>query len=281
MRFFDLHCDTAFECFRQDLPFDNGVLSVTPTPCLERWHQVFAIWIRDDLKKPWKQYKSILKSIKLKLINPPENLTALYAVEGGALLENRIERIEELRKDGIKMLTLTWNGENRLAGGVDSDQGLTSFGKEAIKTLNRNNIATDVSHLNRKSFFAAVEQSDFPIATHSNCYEICPHKRNLSKEQILALTQKGGILGLTFYPAFLGENIFERIYENICYMLDMNLRQHIAIGSDFDGGKMGTALDKTCKIPLLFNFLREKGMEKDLLDQIFFENAYNFIAKLK
>ncbi len=280
MNFFDLHCDTAFELYKRNLPFNNKTLSVTPKQNFENWYQAFAIWIKDDAENPWELYKNILNDIKTKLIKKPQNLTPLFSVEGGSLIENRIERIDILKKDRIKMLTLTWNGENTIAGGVNSFKGLTDFGKEVIKKLNEKKIACDLSHANEKSFYKALELSDFPIATHSNCFKTCPHKRNLKTEQLKLLAEKGGIIGLTFYTLFLGENIFDKIYENICFLCDLSLQNHIAIGSDFDGAEMSKKLDNISKIPQLYSFLEEKGLEKTLLDGIFYKNAYNFIAKL-
>ncbi len=280
MNFFDLHCDTAYELYKQGLPFDNKALSVAKENPFNNWVQTFAIWIKDDAEKPFELYKSILTDIKKKLKAAPENLKPIFSVEGGAVIEKDIDRLNILKQDGIKMLTLTWNGENAIGGGCETQKGLTDFGKEVIAGLNRLRIAADLSHLNSKTFYKAVEYSELPIATHSNCYEICPHKRNLNLEQIKLITEKCGIVGLTFYPLFLGENVFQKLYENICFLCDKGYENNICIGSDFDGGKMDESLNKITKIPILYSFLEKKGLKPQLLDKIFYQNAYNLIAKL-
>ncbi|MBQ6847324.1 MAG: membrane dipeptidase [Clostridia bacterium] len=280
MNYFDLHCDTAFELHKRNLPFNNNELSVTAENDFNTWVQTFAIWISDGTENPFELYKKIKKDIKEKLKEKPENLTPIFSVEGGAVLENNIERIYTLKQDGIKMLTLTWNGENAIAGGCKTDKELTRFGKKVIEKLNKLKIATDLSHLNQKSFFDAVDNAEYPLATHSNCYEICPNPRNLTLEQIKLITEKHGIIGLTFYPKFLGENIFPKIYENIFLLCDKGYENHIALGSDFDGGQMDKSLDNIAKIPHLYDFLKNKGLKKALLNKIFYLNAYNFIAKL-
>ncbi len=282
MNFFDLHCDTAYELYKNKLPFKNSLLSVTPkgTESFSNWFQTFAIWIADDTPEPFSLYKNILLGIKEKLKTAPENLKPIFSVEGGAVLEQDIDRLDALKEDGIKMLTLTWNGENSIAGGSKSQKNLTDFGKKVIERLNKLKIATDLSHLNKGSFYSAIELAEFPIATHSNCYEICKHPRNLTLEQIKLIAERGGVVGLTFYPPFLGENVFVRIYENIIFLCEKGFENHIAIGSDFDGGQMDKTLDNISKIPSLYAFLEEKGLEKTLLDKVFFENAYDFIAKL-
>ena len=282
MDFFDLHCDTALELYKRNLSFDNEELSVNRNSAkvFGKWTQTFAVWIKDDAENPFLIYKNIIKDIKTKLKTAPENLTPLFAVEGGAVIENRIDRLEILKKDGIKFFTLTWNGENRIAGGCKTEKGLTDFGVTVIEELNRLKIGCDLSHLNRKSFYSAIEYAEFPLATHSNCYEICSHPRNLTLEQIKLIAQKNGVIGITFYPEFLGDNIFDKIYQNIFLLCDKGFENNIAIGSDFDGGKMSESLDKTSKIPSLYGFLEEKGLGKPLLDKIFYKNAHKFIAML-
>lgn len=282
MNFLDLHCDTAFELYKSNLPFENTRLAVNKNSgySFQKWVQTFAVWIDDNAERPFELYKNILKDIKNKLKNKPENLTPIFTVEGGWVLENDVERLQILKNDGIKMLTPTWNGENPIGGGCESEKGLTNFGKDVIKKLNLLKIATDLSHLNTKTFYKALENADIPIATHSNCFEVCPHPRNLTLEQIKLLAEKDGIIGLTFYPMFLGEDVFEKIYQNIFILCDENLENNIALGSDFDGAQMDAKLNKTEKIPTLYSFLEQRGIEKYLLDKIFFENGYKFIAKL-
>ena len=282
MDFFDLHCDTAFELYKRNLSFDNDELSVNRNSAkvFGKWTQTFAVWIKDDAENPFRLYENIISDIKFKLKTTPENLTPLFAVEGGSVIEDKTDRLEVLKKDGIKLFALTWNGENRIAGGCKTEKGLTDFGVTVIKELNRLKIGCDLSHLNKKSFYSAMEYAEFPLATHSNCYGICPNRRNLTLEQIKLITQKNGIIGLTFYPEFLGENIYKKIYENIFLLCDKGFENNIAIGSDFDGGKMSESLDKTSKIPLLYGFLEKKGLSKPLLNKIFYENAHKFIALL-
>ncbi len=283
MNFFDLHCDTAFELLKQKTTLQNSDLTVNfqDGKCFENWYQTFAIWINDTCENPFKLYQKTLLNLQENLKSKPSNLTQIFSVEGGRIIENDLERLDILKKDKIKFLTLTWNGENAIGGGCKSDKDLTEFGKKVINKLNRLKIATDLSHANKKTFYAAIEIADFPIATHSNCFEIHPHERNLTAQQMRLISQKNGIIGLTFYPPFLGENVFEKIYENIYYLCENELENNIAIGSDFDGAKMSETLDKINKIPNLYEFLINKGLKSTLLDKIFFENGYNYIAKMQ
>ena len=283
VRYFDLHCDTPYECYFKNEQFYVNQLAISGKTgeSFSEWTQTFAIWIKDDAENPFLLYKNILNDFKLKLKEKPENLTPLFAVEGGAVLENDSDRIFELKRDGIKFLTLTWNGENNIAGGADTDKGLTDFGKTVIEKMNRLKIGCDLSHLNEKSFFAAIEEAEFPLATHSNCKKICCHPRNLTDTQIKFLCERGGIMSLCFYPLFLGQNVMQKIYENIFHIAELGFENNIAIGSDFDGGEMNKCLDNISKIPDLYCFLSKKGLKNTFLDKIFFKNANNYIAKLE
>ena len=94
------------------------------------------------------------------------------------------------------------------------------------------------------------------------------------------IAQKDGIIGLTFFPPFLGENIFEKIYENIYYLCENELENHIAIGSDFDGAKMQRCLSGVDNVPRLFEYLYRKGLQKELLNKIFYNNAEKIFVSI-
>ena len=278
MNYFDLHCDTPYECYFKNQPFFRNSLAVSGEKgaFFENWKQLFAVWIRDDIDEPFKLYRAIINDFKEKLTQKSDNLTTYFAVEGGAVIGNDIDLLYKLKADGIRSLTLTWNGENLIAGGSKSDRGLTSFGQRVIKELNSLQICCDLSHLNDKSFYKAVETADYPIATHSNCRAVCDVPRNLTDDKLQLIAEKGGIIGLCFYPEFLGGDVFFKLYENIYHMLKLGLENNIAIGSDFDGAKMDNALSDIAKIPYLYVKLNEKGISADILDKIFYKNAENY-----
>lgn len=277
-----MHCDTPYECFVKKENFYKNSLAVSGENGIsfENWVQTFAVWIKDGIDDPFGFYKAVLADFRQKLSAKPANLTPLFSVEGGALLENDAERLYELKEDGVSFFTLCWNGENQIAGGCQSEKGLTDFGKKNISLLNRLKIGCDLSHLNQKSFYSAVQYAEFPLATHSNCFSVCEHKRNLTDRQLSLIAEKNGIVGLCFYPPFLGKNVFEAVYRNICHLCELGMENNIAIGSDFDGGEMDKSLKSINDIPDLYRFLEQKGLNRVLLDKIFYYNAYKYIAKL-
>lgn len=281
MYYFDLHCDTAFEIHKNKSDFSNTSLAVNFSKIpFRKWCQTFAFFIKDGRENPFRFYKNMLSYFSEKAKVLPRPLEYILAVEGGAVLEEDIDRLYILKKDKIKFLSLAWNGDTALAGGAYSNKGLAPLGEKAIALMNKLKIACDLSHLNEKSFYSALELSEFPLATHSNCYDICHHKRNLKDEQIKTIAEKKGIVGLCFYPEFLGCDVFEGIYQNIFHLLDKGYEDLIAIGSDFDGGKMDKKLENIAKVPTLYRYLEDKGIENRLLSKIFYENAEKFVAKL-
>lgn len=249
---------------------------------LDEWHQCFAIFINDGQENPFEYYKNVLHNFKDQLKISCNNLTPIFCVEGGLLIQNDLTRIEQMHTDGIRALTLTWNGENQIAGGANTDVGLKSFGKDVINELNNFDIMVDLSHLNKKSFYSALELSKTPIITHSALECVCNHRRNIDFFQLDALVRKGGIFGLCFYPEFLGNNdVFEDIYKNIFYVLDKGYENFLSIGSDFDGAVMSEKLYDISCVNALYQYLKNKNISKDVLDKIFFYNAYNFFNKGK
>ena len=125
----------------------------------DQWVQTFAAFIHDDCRGV-KAYRRFLAQVKVlqnafaqsgKIVPyDPKNVqegvcNAILSVENGAALGGKLERISEFRELGVRILSLTWNGENELAGGADSEIGLTALGKQAVKELEANRIVIDVS----------------------------------------------------------------------------------------------------------------------------------------
>ena len=281
MNLFDLHCDTATECYEKKQPFSEGSTAVTAQSgiCFEKWKQCFAIWIKDGEPSPYAYYKAVLADLKTKLSDKPDNLYPLLTVEGGSVIENDISRLSALKNDGVMALTLTWNGKNLIASGAAESGGLSDFGRAVINEMNRFSIACDLSHLNNESFWDAVDVAETALATHSCCNAVFCHRRNLDDGQIKAIASKGGIIGLCCYPPFLGGCVYEGLLANIRHMLDMGLENHIAFGSDFDGGVMDPKLNSPARLPQLFDYLAENDVSCSVIDKIFYENADNFFDK--
>ena len=282
MDFFDLHCDTAYEIYKtkQNLRKNNLAVSFEKGNCFDNWNQFFAIWIKDDLPDPFLSYKKIVDYLKAQIsLCKNKNLTAFITLEGGAAIESA-RCLYQMYNDGVKTVALTWNGKNKIASGAGCTGGLTDFGYGIISEMNRLKMVVDVSHLNEESFFDVIKVADNVIATHSCCESVFSHRRNLTDDQLLKIAEKGGIIGICPYPAFLGLDSFEGVYRNILHMSELGLEKNIAFGSDFDGAQMSDNLSDVSKIPSLVACLRKKGVSEELCERIFYKNAAEYFKKL-
>ncbi|MBR4910297.1 MAG: membrane dipeptidase [Clostridia bacterium] len=280
MRYFDLHCDTAGVCFKNKILPDDPSLSVSTayTSFFEEWTQCYAVYIDEKCSYPKKLYSDTITDFKAK-ISRFKKPNAILTLEN-ALPVDSVEFVQILKNDGIRAVTLTWNGENRIAGGAYSSAGLTAFGRKVIKSLNANHIAVDLSHLNRKSFFEAGECAEIIFASHSCCAKTHNHPRNLADNQLKYIAERGGVIGVCFYPEFLGTKYpFEGVWRHLNHLLNIGLEKNIAIGSDFDGADMAGQLQGVRDIPKLYRYLFERGINKCILDDLFYNNADSFFEK--
>ena len=298
MRHFDLHCDTLNRCLRgRKSVLDNDYsLSVEKGMIFDQWVQVFAAFIDDDHRGAKAYQRFIAQAEKLKQATSEsdkivpydkENIrddicNAILAVENGAALGGKLERIAEFAEMGVRLMTLVWNGENELGGGVESEIGLTDFGREAVRELEDHRIIIDVSHLNRLGFWDLCEVAERPfIASHSNCFEVCPHQRNLDDLQIKEIIRRGGLIGVTFYPVFInGESdaSFQELRRHIRHIIALGGEDCIAVGSDFDGAAMPSVLTGVDRIPDWHQNLL-KHFEPELVEKITFGNAERFFRE--
>jgi microsomal dipeptidase-like Zn-dependent dipeptidase len=160
----------------------------------------------------------------------------LYLMLEGCEPLVRMEDPEPLLAD-LEMATLTWNHANSLAGGVKSDTGLTHAGRRWARRLADRGVLLDVSHLCARSRRELLRLHDGPVvASHSNAAALCRHPRNLPDEDVREIASRGGVVGITFVPAFLGEAAsLQRVVDHVAHTADVAGVDAVAFGSDFDG----------------------------------------------
>ncbi len=168
-----------------------------------------------------------------------ENKTAIFfGFQNCSPIEDNVNLIERVHELGCRFMQLTYNNQSLLATGCYEkiDSGVTNFGKEAIKEMNRVGIVVDMSHSAEKSTFDAIEFSEKPIAiTHANPIFWHAAKRNKSNDLIKTLGESGGMLGLSLYPHHLKNNT-NCTLESFCEMTARTAEimdvKNIGIGSD-------------------------------------------------
>ena len=180
---------------------------------------------------------------KIKQQNTPF-LNPVLTVEEGGVLGGKTERIDELYEEGVRLMTLTWNYENCIGSPNSANRkvmrkGLKPFGIETVRRMNELGMIVDVSHLSDGGFYDCIEYSEVPIvASHSNARALCPHPRNLTDEMLRLLGEKGGVVGVNFYSAFLrkeGKAEVSDLVRHILWMTDKAGEDAVALGTDFDG----------------------------------------------
>ncbi|PEJ60178.1 diguanylate cyclase [Bacillus sp. AFS002410] len=263
MKVFDAHCDVLMKLlekptinFEKD---DSLEVSVNRLKQGESKIQCYAIYIPENVHKLIK-FDAALQCVTLfyekvatennniKVIRTKEDEVGLKSHEMGAILTlegcdallGDINRLKILHRLGVRSVGLVWNYANETADGIleERNGGLTNFGRSVVHYLNEHNMWCDLSHCSEAAFWDAFEQAKYPTATHSNAKAICKHPRNLNDEQLKAMFNRGAIVGINFYPAFLvdeGVATISDIIKHIDYMCSLGGEKYIAMGSDFDG----------------------------------------------
>ena len=257
---FDAHCDTIAKLvdFGGELRDNTYHVDFNRIQKSGGYIQVFAAFVDKKVKPPVqraielidKYYEEIEKNraIVMHCINTAEienalaqnKIATLLSVEGGEVIEGSLASLRMLYRLGVRIMTLTWNYSNEICDGIGETRGggLTEFGRKAVKEMNRLGMIIDVSHISVKGFWDVIGLSRQPVvATHSNAKSLCEHPRNLDDEQIKAIFDVDGCIGVNFYPPFVfGERCtIEDIVNHIEYLLELGGENNIGLGSDFDG----------------------------------------------
>ena len=237
----DTHNDILTTAVDKHYSIDQDLSGKTNSD-LERWKkggvdvQLFSVWC-DGLKiNPWAWANVEMDTLfavvkrnpnKIKMVgNPAEllqavkekKLAAMFGVEGGHMIENNLDKLDSFYKKGVRYMTLTWNNSTDWAtsaldestrGDSLKHKGLTEFGKQVVKRMNELGMMVDLSHVGEQTFWDAINISTKPVlVSHSNAYTLCPFRRNLKDDQILAVGKNGGVIHLNFFSGFIDSNFF-------------------------------------------------------------------------
>lgn len=237
-RIFDAHCDTLSYLLDKKERFadSSAMLDGNRMKQYGEYNQIFACFISPE-------YRSCALERCLNMIDlfHSQNINGILSIEGAEMITS-VPILHTLCRLGIRIIALTWNHSNHLAGGADDGDpthGLSKFGKVILHEMNRLNVFIDVSHLNDRSFYDVANLSSMPIiATHSNSRTVCNHRRNLTDDMFERIKNSGGCVGINFYPPFLSEQSkvgIDDIVRHIEHFMSLGGENHIGIGADFDG----------------------------------------------
>jgi len=165
-------------------------------------------------------------------------------LEGAHGLGGSLDELSELRELGLRYIGLAHFSRNFAASpsfgwGADPNAPLSDRGRELVEEMNRLRILVDLAHVNRAGFLEACEQSKAPVVvSHTGVAGAAENWRNIDDEQLRAVAESGGVIGIIFAPVFLGNKITgsaELIIKHIKHVINVVGEDHVAIGSDFDG----------------------------------------------
>lgn len=222
------------------------------------------------------------------------NCNCVFSIEGCDYIED-VGELEDLYNLGLRNILLVWNEPNKYGSGNRGDYGLTDLGKEFLIKAIDLGISIDLSHMNKKTFYDTIEliKSEKEkgkmvkvIASHSNCFDVYNHERNLDDSQLKALKSVDGILGLVGYSVFVGDEGQEKYLEHVMHAVDIMGIDNVGVSSD----DMTFALDLFNEDfgPMTFKYDRIKDeltkllslkFQQEDVEKILYKNVYNKLFK--
>lgn len=220
---------------------------------------------------------------------------AILHFEGAEAIDPDLNSLEVFYRAGLRSLGPVWSRPTIFGHGVpfgfplspDTGPGLTDLGKELVKACNRLGIMIDLSHLNEKGFWDVAKLSTAPlVATHSNAHALCQTTRNLTDKQLDAIKESGGLVGLNFGVNDLNADgardtstPLEVLAQHIDHLVAHLGIDGVALGTDFDGTLIPTAIGDVAGVPKLLDVLRARGYDEASLHKLGHENWLRVLAK--
>lgn len=212
----------------------------------------------------------------------------MMGIENGYAIGRDLSLIEYFRKRGVVYMTLCHNGDNDIcdsARGKGEHGGLSDFGRKVVAEMNRVGMMVDLSHAAESSFWDALKTSRTPIiCSHSSCRALCDHPRNLTDEQMHALSEAGGVMQVTLYNGFLrtdGKATIEDAIEHIQHAVKIMGIEHVGIGTDFDGDGGVPGVANASELLNITRMLRNIGYTDRQLRLLWGENFLRVMRQVQ
>jgi len=312
----DSHCDTPM-CFHQGVELTRrDPKLLVDFPKMREGGLDATIMVaylpqgeRDDssLKAATTQAEDILKEIRARVEVAPRVelactpadlyrnkaqgvLSVMQGIENGYALGRDVTNIERFARLGVVYITLCHNGDNDICDSAcrskNEHNGLSDFGKQVVREMNRCGLMVDLSHAAESSFYDALAASQTPIVcSHASSRALCNHPRNLTDDQLRALSRAGGVAQVTLYHGFLRleaegtEATLADGVKHLLHMIDVAGIDHVGIGTDFDGdgGVKGCAC--ASELICFTERLLAEGLTQDDLEKIWGGNFLRVMSQ--
>lgn len=222
-------------------------------------------------------------------------IAAIFHIEGAEAIDADLHSLDLFHAAGLRSLGPVWSRPTIFGEGVpfcfpstgNIGEGLTSHGKRLIRRCNALGIMVDLSHLNEAGFWDVARISDAPlVATHSNAHAITPHARNLTDDQLRAIADSDGMVGLNFATAFLREDgkmnaatPITRMLAHLDHLLEILGADRVGLGSDYDGAIVPETLQTVAELPALTSAMAAHGYDAALIEKICHKNWLRVLEK--
>lgn len=314
---FDGHADTLFRCWGVGNEFYNGGslrencghLDLLRTRThLENYCQFFAIFgmrssengagyhqiyeeqlkiFQNEIKRNSDLIVHCRNAEEAALANGSQKAAAFLAVEGAELLNCGLKELDDAYKSGVRAINLTWNHANELSGSCrqEPERGLSEQGRAFVCRMQEVGMIVDVSHLSDPGFWDVAElaqRSGKPfMAGHSNSRAVCPHVRNLTDEQFLAIIKCRGVAGLNMCDDFIGERpTIDKLVGHVEHWMSLGGKDSIAIGGDWDGCDLFPGMEDITGLEQFYERLLRLNYSEAMVRAIFFDNMMRVVREV-
>lgn len=244
----------------------------------------------------WQEYKLQLKEMKDFFqrdsvreathagdLKQSGSVAAYIAVEGGDFLEGQVDNLDEVYSDGVRSIQLVHYGPNDLGDlqtSPSEHNGLSSFGKEVVRKMNKLGLLIDVAHASYQTVKDVAGLTDSPIMLSHSILEMEPDrpiaKRAISKEHAKLVTSTGGVIGA--WPSGFNKS-FDEFVDNTLRLVDIAGIDHVGIGTDMDGN-FKPVLSSYTQFPTFAEALQNKGLSKNEVEKIMGGNVAVLLKKV-
>ncbi len=292
----DAHCDTLYQLAIKGLPAARCCVTRDRLAKGGVGVQTFAVYTSMERPDPWADaliMKETYKQLPVTRLDaplpelPPSVPCGVLSAEGGEMFKGSLELFRDFDDDvHLRLIALTWNYENEIGmpAYLNDDAPLKPFGRELLREMDARGVAADVSHLNIGGFWDVIEHAAVPpVASHSNPRWLCDVKRNLNRDQVRALIDRNGYIGVNFYSGFLASGrpaTIEDVVNCIDEICQMGGAGIVGFGSDFDGiDAWPEGLASPADFPRLIEALRGRGYGENALADIAGLNYWRFLRR--
>lgn len=266
----------------------------------------------DDVNQQVRRYPESLEMAytvaDIRRIHKSGKIAALMGIEGGHAIEDSLPALRKFYGLGVRYMTLTHTNTNNWAdsaGGISAPAekrhgGLSGFGKEVVREMNRLGMMVDISHVSDETFWDCIEVSQAPlIASHSSSRALTNVSRNLTDNMLKAMAKKGGVVMVNFYNGFINTEYAKTgmpgptkaaqtatlamLMQHFEHIIKVAGIDHVGIGSDFDGvdGLLPTGMEDVTKLPTITFELLKRGYSENDVKKVLGENLLRAMSDVE